>query len=209
MSTASGSSFVRKELIDRIDELYCKNEAKGMFGELCDGRLRMPIRDADGRKATWHRKLNAIARKITNSVKSRDDCWLMSLPAGESYPDVKISKDGSRSKWKVHRFLRCVIRPDEISCVEGLESAKDNLQLAHLCGNGMNASGLNTACVNPYHTAWVTAKVNIDQKGCTYGVGFRCKHDPKCIFCDRETGRYLPCVNAVTPTVCSCKDRCY
>lgn len=207
----SGRDFVLRDLLETIKEVYNTqdDDSKSLFGELCDGHLRMPlVDDHDGRKATWTRKLTAIANKIVNSAKSRDDCWLIRLPAGEAYPDVKLSKDGSRNKWKAHRFLRCVIRPDERSLIEDPTLAPE-LHLSHLCGNGMNTDGLNTACVNPYHTEWVTAKVNMSQKGCAYGACYFCPHEPKCIFCDRVTGRFLPCRNVKVPTVCTCEVPCY
>jgi len=156
-SKNKGSDFVKKELLDLVNKLP---EGHPCIGELSDEELKMPLKDNDGRKVTWTKKVTNLAESIFNNPTSRDDCWFISSNTKDGRHIMKLSKDGSKNKWQTHRFLYFILHPDEIT-YNWINNRESEPHGAHRCKKGMG----DLCCINPYHIKLVTGQENQDDKG--------------------------------------------
>jgi hypothetical protein len=195
--------MVEAELLALLESI---EPTHSMFGELCEGILRMPREDSvDGRKLTWPKKLRALAKDVVNSPISINDCWFVLSNKDDGYHETKISTTGSTGKYRTHRMLRVLCQPAAWCIVNDRTTADHAI---HRCGRG-KAAGKNAAtCINPYHVCFADCSTNQDTKGCKYGAAFLCPHTPCCIWVDAASGRYQPCRNDPTKTRCVCSLGC-
>lgn len=181
-----------------------------MVGSLADGRLRMPRHSNDGRNRTWHKTIDAIAKRVCNHPSSRNDCWLVPPNTTNGLYSVKLSPSGSRNKWCGPRVVFALANPEELEYIEERRSEK---HVAHRCGNGAAANATKAVCLNPYHLVLVPSAENQDHKGCKYGCALLCPHQPTCVFVSRSTGQFRPCLNAldtlIRPELCAHVPRCF
>jgi hypothetical protein len=189
-------------LLARID---CSNS---LIGKLADGKLRMPKTSSDGRRRTWYKTIEVISR-ICNHPTSRDDCWLVPPNTPHGLYSIKLSPNGSKNKWCGPRVVFALANPKELTYIEERRFDK---HVAHRCGNGPVANSSKPICLNPYHLVLVASATNQDHKGCKYGCAMLCPHEPKCIFVQKDTGHYRPCLNTqdtpLSPKLCSHIPRC-
>jgi hypothetical protein len=77
------------------------------------------------------------------------------------YPSKKLAKSGERNKHRVHRILFFWKNPDELDHQQGQV-------VAHRCRRGRFDfdSGIEKACVNPYHLTQTDQRTNLDHDGC-------------------------------------------
>ena len=192
---------------DLIDLLQAVAADHPMFGDLAEGELKMP-RDPnpDGRVLTWPKFLKGTASKVINKPYSRNDCWYAPSTKDDGYHESKISKDGSKNKFRTHRLLRVLVEPDAYSIVNDRNKEQ---QGAHRCGHGKSAKKGEGSCINPYHISFSDCKTNQDAKGCKNGAAFLCPHTPTCIWTDTKTGAYKPCRSDKTKRTCSCANDCF
>lgn len=168
--------------------------------------LKLP-RTAGPTSASWTKVCAQISKDIMNSPKSRDDCWYVpaSVKGGGSGGGACHAHKNINTKlFGLHRITYLMLHPDE---------TVDTITVHHRCGNGCSSELHGPVCINPYHTKngfGVGAKGNRDDEGCRYGFKPRCPHTPPCIWTDKETGRFIPCVNdGKSPNECHCTPSCY
>lgn len=200
----SMASYVRERLIELLGNI---DEDHDMFGPLIDGVLQMPRSSRDGRKLTWAKLIRKISKSVVNDPHNDKSCWFVPANKEDGYFDVKLSKDGSRTKYRATRLLLSLVDPDA-----GYRAAADRDQTvhcAHRCGRGRALREGGLVCINPFHAVLVASKLNQDHKGCKYGCRKLCPHDPKCLWTWHDTGRRKRCFNrSELPAVCEHRRKC-
>lgn len=156
--------------------------------------LRMPISSSDGRKRTWRKTIKDVAQGIGNNVSDvKGDCWLAWATASEDFKIIKLNERGTGNKWTWNRIIFVMYNP-HLSYFKTKSPPVDApvLTLSHRC----NVSYPHQySCVNPYHAYAESQSVNESRKGCVNGCLALCPHVPDCIFTNKETGRFLQCLN--------------
>jgi len=155
-----------------------------IFGSIHDGLLRLPREKQkdDRRRASWPKKLMAIGMQVLNNPTSRTDCWFVPATKKDGYHEIKISKDGSRGKYRTHRVLRIFVEHDKYDIVNNRDTS---LHAAHRCGRGKAAAKGGNCCINPYHVHFTNCITNQSHKGCMFArTNIDCPHRPKCIKTD-------------------------
>lgn len=180
----SGRKFVAQEFAHMLHNMQKSHK---IFGSLKDGKLRLPRKKQEDRRlASWPKKLVALAKQVTNNPTSIKDCWFVPSSKKDGYHEIKLSKDGSRNKYRTHRALRVFLQPEMFDEVE----QRGKLHAVHLCGRGRAKVKGGDCCINPHHVAFADAKANQDHKGCKYANTKDCPHEPKCIKTDAK-GIYI------------------
>lgn len=172
---------------EELISLALKIGTSPMIGELKDKSLCMPLQDSDKRKRTWIKTI--LSLKIVNEPRSINDCWFINANCQDGYSTVKISRDGSRNKWRTHQITYLLLHPEDYKVIS-TRCVNRRLVLGHRCSRGKAKQIAQACCINPYHTSLVTPSVNESQKGCRYGAARYCPHTPICIFTD-ENGLYI------------------
>jgi hypothetical protein len=104
---------------------------------------------------------------------------------------VRLKKEGNVVSMQKHTFVFCLANPDKALEVTNTDSKQ--FHISHLCANGGIKEEITLSqpestefhnCVNPRHLCFEAASINQDRKGCKYGCGHLCPHDPPCIFVD-------------------------
>lgn len=172
----------RKELFSLLSN--CVSEP--FCGELEDNVLKMPyVVFGDSRRLTWTKLINRI--ELTNNPESINDCWFVKSNAKVGYPAVRLSKTGTRNKWKLCELLHILLFPSNYCYMNIKDPSGGYLVLAHRCGKSRIPMGKYVnSCINPYHTVLTDPKTKQDHKGCKYGAAFLCPHTPKCVFTDSK-----------------------
>lgn len=153
----------------------------------------------DPRKGTWAGKIVVLAGKVINEPSSVRDCWLVS-PAKETQSTFKVgNKKGGQANHRTHVVLYA-LKEGDVSHMEA--AGTGNHVHRHRCGHGHSPVNRGVpVCINPWHITVGNQGQNRDDEGCKYGAYALCPHDPKCIFTDRATGKYIPCLNKETVTI--------
>lgn len=185
----------------KLEILKLVKQRPQAIAPLEDGKLQMPFHSTDFRKRTWTKTASKL--KLVNTPSDVvNDCWMVKANTPDGTHTIKLSKDGSKSKFKLHRVFAALLSDDAYTAA----STRSSIHFAHRCGNGM---GKDHCCVNPYHIKLVSAKANQDDKGCKYGCAQLCPHTPKCIWNWAETGLSKPCFNApLLPSECKHAPKC-
>lgn len=202
-ASSTSSPFVRKQLANILKTL--PDEAP-IFGSLKTGKVRMPRSSKDSRCLTWTKFITRLAKQVTNKPKSTMDCWFAPASKEDGYHETKLSKDGSRDKFRTARMLRVLLDRDTLPIVESRDSDSHAI---HRCGRGKGSGKGAPCCINPYHIYFGDCITNQDTKGCKYGAAFLCPHNPKCIWTDASTGHVLHCRSDATKRTCTCGLQCF
>lgn len=184
------SGYVRSRLTELLGAIH---EEHDMFGPLEDGVLKMPRASKDGRHLTWTKFIAATSDSIVNNPPDDKYCWFVLANKDDGYYEVKLSKDGSRNKYRATRLLYALVDPEK-----GYWAVADrdqSLHCAHRCGRGKALRKGGLVCINPFHATLVPSALNQDHKGCKYGCKALCPHDPKCLWTWHDTGAPKPCFN--------------
>lgn len=164
--------------------------------------LRMPLSSTDGRHRTWDKTILEIARSVKNQITDvHRDCWLVDAQQGEEFRVAKLDSGGSGNKWTYQRITFCLknkhdqqMRTHESLVLNPVARPSHS----HRCG--VSFPGRYT-CINCDHAYNEDQSINDSRKGCGNGCAALCPHIPLCIFTDKETGRWLSCLNDPTRLV--------
>lgn len=169
-----------------------------LIGSLDPNRdlLRMPRVSPDGRDLTWSKFTRIAAQSVFNPVGNVvNDCWFVQHTSGEEFRVVKMDPRGSANKWNYQNCTFVLKHPASTRFISHSARATHSETISHKCSASFP---WHYACINPHHLRCEDSGTNEDRKGCRYGCVFLCPHkflNEACIFTDRETGAYRPCVN--------------
>ncbi len=137
-----------------------------IFGQLENGKIKMPKEELDGRILTWRKFITNIDTKIENNPQDENWCWFVPSNAEDGYHVSKLSKDGSINKWKTIRILYLLFHPYDTQ----LQDKYTLGDFAHRCFWGKGDEIGDICCINPRHShGLVSSLENQDHKGCKYG----------------------------------------
>ena len=174
-----------------LEQLSLIPDSSPLIGPLSDGMLRMPRNLPDKRKLTWVKFLNhtlptnmacLYGSLRISPTRPTENCWFYPVNSADTngYPSYKLSAQGSRNKYMIHRIMYSLFYP-------GKPILRDHV-IAHRCRNGMRDGTHNYACVNPHHLVQVKQQVNISHNRCAHGAPELCPHNPACLWRSRDTG---------------------
>jgi hypothetical protein len=142
--------------------------------------------------ASWPKKIRLLVNEIRNAPSSIEDCWFVPATKDDGYHETKFSADGSKGKFRTHRWLRLLLEPNMYSVVAQRD---ERYQAMHVCGLGKASRQNGPACINPYHIRFGTSEENNNMKACGNTCAWLCPHPVKCRMNWPDTGKPKPCFN--------------